>query len=220
MNVLRSSFLGLLGGVLVALWCVLPVQAATITFDEFEAYQPDTTPTPINQNTYAYMGVYFSPGGSPSNTAGTITEGGTWGLTGNNGPQFAGWSVEGGSSGFEVAFADPLTSFSIWVAQGEGSDVDTSITFKLYTDTGVLAYQESLEETPSEQGTWEEIDLTYYISAMPAPITGIVFIYDSAGFPNMGFDNMTFTHVPVPATFLLLGSGLISLMMRRRTKIL
>lgn len=207
-----------LSALIVMVLCVCgAVQATTITFDEF----PDGTA--IGPDTYGYLGVHFSPGANDPN--GTIYAAGTWNLTGPSGPQFSGWSTVNSagmttaSSGLQITFDFPVSEFSIDFATGTGSTVITTLDLDWFAyDGNVLAGFGSIE-FPPEADAGEDIWITLDITA------DLFFSFDTLAIsyrssttsPNIGFDNMKFTpDVPVPGTVLLLGSGLVPFLLRRR----
>ena len=110
-------------------------------------------------------------------------------------------------------FQDPISSFSIDFARGDGSDVTNSLHIKLFDDLGQQLVQLNWGLSPI--GVWDTIVLDSIIAGIPAAVMGVSILYPTAGSPNMGFDNMTM--VPLPATLLLLGSGLVTVVFRRKT---
>ena len=165
-----------------------PVHAgtSTITFDEFSTGAID--------DLYGPCGVHFAaPAGAPSDDA-EITAGGTWGITGNNGPQFLGCDGivgdYGKSSGFVFELDDMgLTGFSFDVTCGAGTTTVNSLTV-MPMNNGVPKFS-CIQEVPLPAvNEWVSVDLS---TCLPIDAVVVYVATDDTTDAYLGFDNVVLT---------------------------
>ena len=206
-----KKILAFCGCLVVVFALCMPAQAVTITFDE---YPPGTEITDL----YKDIGVYFAPPmGAPGHDA-EITEGGTWGITGNNGPQFLGCDGIvgdfGKSSGFVFEFDVLLTSFSFDFTIGNGTTTTNQLNVWPVRNGQPAWFDTRLVPLPVVN-QWVTVNLS---DVLPFEAVVIFVGTDDATDAYLGFDNVQFTAVPIPASALLLASGLIPLIRLRRKR--
>jgi hypothetical protein len=199
MKSFTSIFRGLCGSVLLTLCLVAAAHADIITFDD-----PGVTAGSnlAGIETYQLMGVYFLP--HADDPTGTVMAAGEFGL--DNGTNFAACTSPTTFSGLRIEFENPIDSFSIDYALGAGSTIESgeNIYFQ------VAGYP--LPQQFGAPGEWETMEITGM-----GTFDSVTIYYDAGGnAPNVGFDNLVFTTVPVPAAVLLFGSGLVPVFLRRR----
>ncbi len=188
--------------------------AITITFNELSA---GTTLA----NQYAGLGAVFTPNaftgngssasGEPwaTNTHMTIVDSqgpdvGTLGLpalaSGNVLRSRPGWLGENGDASFLISFSTPVSAFS---ADFLGVDEFADVTIWAYNGSTLLG---SVSGTTTGQFT-----LGY-----TAPSITSVAVRPGNYFDWVAVDNINFTPVPEPASYLLMGLGVAALALRRR----
>jgi len=171
-------------------WVVAPGQAATgtITFDEFP-------PGPID-DLYGDVGVHFAPpAGAPDNDA-EIVAGGTWGITGPNGPQFLGCDgivgQYGKSSGFVVELDFDPTSFSFDFTIGNGTTTSKALTC-MPIRNGTPVFDSIVSVPLPGVNQWVSVDLS---GACPFEAAVVFVATDDTTEAFLGFDNMAIGGIP------------------------
>lgn len=188
--------------------------AITITFDEL-------TPGTTLANQYAALGAVFSPNaftgngnsasGEPwaTNTHMTIVDSqgpdvGVLGLpalaSGNVLRSRPGWLTENGDASFRISFSTPVSSFS---ADFLGVDEFADVTIWAYDGSTLL-------------GTVSGTTTGQFTLAFAAPSITSVAVRPGNYFDWVAVDNINYTLVPEPGTYLLMGLGVAALALRRR----
>ena len=211
-------------GCIALLLCLgVPAQAATttITFDEIEAWNSNP---PYLGDEYLHLGVQFVS--MDWYMVGGI-DGGiydpTWGIVGSNGEQFAAFdgSTEAfwESAGFRLSFDVPM-HITLDYTTGEGTTTYSDMYWMVETEEGVWLTG-ILPVAPV--GEWLTLDVSTLIDDQYGNPLGAVDNFQLAlpmvqGESFFGMDNLQFAPVPIPASLLLLGTGLVPLLRLRRKK--
>ena len=196
-----------------------PVQAATITitFDEIEAWNTDP---PVLTEEYASLGIHFTAHPYAGTEDGAVYDPGVFHGV-NNGTQILG--CNGPASGFAMLFDMPVTSisFEYYVVDPGSGLVDMG--------DGVLRLMASLygqRVAPMPPGdsfggfnSYEMFEGGWYTySSGPQEPFNRFFYGFFANDVIYVVDNLTITTVPLPASVLLLGTGLLPLLSVRRKR--
>ena len=202
--------------VVLFLFCV-PAQAYqyTITFDEYPAY--NGTPIPIDL--YADQYLWFADPLGSTHRASTYDPG-TWSLpvttqflgvesfTGDYGTS-AGWVLE-----FNVIECLRI-SFTAAIAEGTTTSNQNLVLMPVYSGTPIWG---GITEIPLKIGVWKDVEFT-----LPATYDHgfeALVMYVGCSSPSekayLAMDDLQYELVPIPASALLLASGLIPLIRLRR----
>jgi hypothetical protein len=206
-------------GVILLLATVSGPPVAEATVIDFETPETSTAPESLPGGTYASSGVSFQTGA----ISGLVVGGGTIAFAfesatfrmyeGSNaisGDQFIGADFGGGSRDLLMQFSTPVTSVSLVsdATDGEGPDIIRLIALQALGGGNyeVVAFASAFDDAPT--GTFMSISL-------PSAFSFALFEVTTE---QEGFDDLTFTPVPVPepTTLALLGAGLVALHARRR----
>lgn len=198
----------------------VPAQAVPveINFDEMAAW--NTEPPTIADNDAVYVGmgadfVYALDGTSD----GAIQDAGNWGINVSEGGQFLGCDgVLGGSgwsSGFVIEFAEVQSSVMFDFTIGTGTTGTQDLAWNVVNGASFVGFGSAA--LPAV-GDW--------VTVTAAPMMGseftalIVYIpFEEGEVVLAGYDNINFDGtaiVPIPASVLLLGTGLLPLIRLRK----
>jgi hypothetical protein len=170
----------------------------TITFDEFAA---DNVNGPIPAGRYAYLGVTFT-GTDDGSTWGGISNGdpGSWNLEGTNGPIFSGYN--GSSYAMTLTSGGLFAGASLDVSRSDGSSSSDTFTLEGYVNS-ILT--ETVTVPLNTINVWTTVSLATNIDEVR---------WQGAGtdFHPYGIDNLIFTVVPEPSSFVFASIGLLGLL--------
>jgi len=173
----------------------VPGQAATktitITFDE--------GPLGIVGEFYADYGVHFAPpAGAPGDDA-EIVAGGTWGITGNNGPRFLGCDgilgQYGKSSGFVFELDMTFDSFAFDFTTGTGTTTTNKLTVMPFSG-GSPDFMNIKSVALPGVNQWVTVDMS---AAAPFEALIIYVATDDTTDAYLGFDNVVIGGIPCNA---------------------
>ena len=194
---MRSLFAALFFGLLSA------VSAANvITFDEFTA---DNADGGMPSDRYADLGItFFSTDDGLTWNGLTAGDPGNWGISGTNGNVFSGF--DGNAFGLATTFDQDVNAFSLDVSRSNGSEIGDTFSLQGWYK-GHKVETQVVTLGPINQ--WQTVRLHTIVD---------MTVWEGRGnnFHPFGVDNVQWTFVPEPATFIAVGAGSLLLLRKRR----
>jgi hypothetical protein len=184
-------------------------ETVTITFDEYSPIGSDWLDRELGfiYDEYADQGVYFTQI-DPADPDGTTYSGGVWSITGTNLPNFYG--MNGWSRGIILDFNSEVTSISFDYRKA-GLVRPEEISYWIYDD-GVEIGSGGVSITEDWQ-TFEFDSLPF--DSIKLQMLGGQMLQDRWAMDDLTYD---INAVPVPASILMLGTGLAGLVGMRRKR--